>query len=101
MTPGQALEAQGPTILPVGTSLQSPAATPSPMKPPATYPAGLSAREVEVLRFVAQGLTNAQIVEPLIISRTTVNAHLRSLYNKIGVNSRIALMRYAAEHHLA
>ena len=71
------------------------------MKLPATSPAGPFAPEVEVLRFVAQGLTNAQITEQLIISRTTVNAHMRSLYSKIGVNSRIALMRYADEYHCA
>jgi DNA-binding NarL/FixJ family response regulator len=82
-------------MLPVGTSLKSPTATPSPMKVPAPIP--LSAHEVEVLRFVAQELTNAQIAERLIISRI----HMRSRYSKIRVNSHIALMRYAPEHHLA
>jgi DNA-binding NarL/FixJ family response regulator len=72
--------------------------------PPATsivtYPDGLTAREVEVLRLVAQGLTDAQIAEQLIISPRTVNSHLTSIYSKIGVSSRTAAARYAIEHHM-
>src|SRR6266571_4595639 len=74
---------------------------PSPAAPPpATYPAGLSAREVEVLRLLAKGLTNAQIAEQLIISPLTVNAHVRSIYSKLGVTSRAAATRYAVEYKL-
>ena len=69
------------------------------MKPP-TYPDGLTAREVEVLRLLAQGLTDAQIAEHLIISPRTVNNHLTSIYGKIQVSSRSAATRYAIEHHL-
>ena len=65
-----------------------------------TYPDGMTAREVEVLRLVAQGLSNAEIAEQLIISVLTVKAHMRSLYNKLGINSRSASTRYAIEHHL-
>lgn len=73
----------------------------SVVTPPApTYPAGLTAREVEVLRLVAQGLTNPQIADRLIISLHTVNAHVRSIFNKVDVNSRTALARFAIEHHL-
>ena len=64
------------------------------------YPDGLTAREVEVLRLVVQGLTDAQIAEQLIISPRTVNSHLTSIYGKIGVSSRSAATRYAMEHHL-
>ncbi|GHO59637.1 response regulator transcription factor [Ktedonobacter robiniae] len=60
----------------------------------------LTEREVEVLRSVATGLTNAQIAEQLVISPRTVQAHLSSIYNKIGVSSRSAATRYALEHHL-
>ncbi len=70
-------------------------------KPSAPYPAGLTEREVEVLRLVAQGLTIAQIAEQLIISFHTANAHVRSIYNKLEVTSRSAATRYALEHHLS
>jgi predicted ATPase/DNA-binding CsgD family transcriptional regulator len=66
----------------------------------ATYPAGLTAREVEVLRLLAQGLTYAQIAEQLVISRRTVNGHVTSIYSKLGVASRAAATRYAIDHHL-
>jgi predicted ATPase/class 3 adenylate cyclase/DNA-binding CsgD family transcriptional regulator len=65
-----------------------------------TYPAGLTAREVEVLRLVAQGLSDAQVAAQLVISPRTVNFHLTSVYGKIGVSSRSAATRYAIEQHL-
>jgi predicted ATPase/DNA-binding CsgD family transcriptional regulator len=72
-----------------------------PMEPPSpAYPAGLTAREVEVLRLVAQGLTNAQVAEQLVITPRTVNVHLTSIYSKLQVTSRTAAARYAIEHHL-
>ncbi len=67
---------------------------------PPARPAGLSPREVEVLRLVATGLTDAQVAEKLFISLRTVNAHLRSIYAKLGVGSRSAATRYAVEHEL-
>jgi predicted ATPase/DNA-binding CsgD family transcriptional regulator len=51
---------------------------------------GLTAREVEVLQLVADGLTNAEIAERLVLSKRTVHAHLRSIFDKLGVNSRTA-----------
>jgi hypothetical protein len=48
-------------------------------KPPACLPAGLTERELVVLRLVAQGMTNHQIADHLIISMHTVNAHVRSM----------------------
>ncbi len=78
-----------------------PASSPTPVKTKApAYPAGLSAREVEVLRLVAQGLTDIQIAEQLIISPRTVTTHLTSIYNKLGVASRTAATRFAIERHL-
>jgi predicted ATPase/DNA-binding CsgD family transcriptional regulator len=65
-----------------------------------SYPSGLSAREVEVLRLVAKGLTNAQIAEDLYISPRTVNAHLGSIYHKIGSSTRAEATRFASEHDL-
>jgi len=79
-------------------------------KPPLTAPSsaavasqshvGLTPRELEVLRLLAQGLTSAQIAEQLVIGLVTVNSHVRSIYSKLGVTSRSAATRYALEHKL-
>ena len=90
MTPEQALTAQGQAI-PIGPS-SAPSAKTSP-----TYPAGLTAREIDVLRLVAEGLTSTQIAERLVIGLVTVNSHVRSIYSKLGVTSRSAATRYAME----
>ena len=76
-----------------GSSPASPASYPS-------SPAGLTTCEVEVLRLVAQGLTDTQVAEQLVISPRTVNWHLTSIYSKLGVSSRSAATRYAIEHHV-
>jgi non-specific serine/threonine protein kinase len=70
--------------------------------PTSSTPAGigLTPREREVLRFVAMGLTNAQVAERLIITPRTVNAHLTAIYSKLGVQSRAGAIRYALEHNL-
>ena len=60
----------------------------------------LTVRELEVLRLVARGWTDAQIAEQLVISRRTVNAHLTSIYSKIHVSSRSAATRYAIDRKL-
>jgi DNA-binding CsgD family transcriptional regulator len=63
-------------------------------------PAGLSGREVEVLRLLAAGLSNAQIAKRLVISAGTVNTHLSTIYSKLGVSSRTAAVRWAMDHGL-
>ncbi len=75
-----------------------PSITIQPSSP--SSPDALTAREIEVLRLTTTGLTNPQIADRLIISPLTVNAHLRSIYSKLGVTSRAAATRYALEHHL-
>ena len=62
------------------------------------HPDGLTTREVEVLRLVAQGLTNAEVAGRLILSPLTINAHVRSIYSKLSVNTRSAATRYAVDH---
>ena len=74
--------------------------TPEETVPPETYPAGLSAREVEVLRLVAHGMTNAEVAEKLFISSRTVGWHLSSIYRKVGFSSRTEATRFAVEHNL-
>ncbi len=62
-----------------------------------TYPGGLSTREIEVLRLVAQGMTDAEAGSALSISPRTVGQHLRSIYTKLDVSSRAAATRLAVE----
>jgi DNA-binding CsgD family transcriptional regulator len=65
------------------------------------YPHDLTAREVEVLRLVASGLTNPQIAQHLVLSTRTVEAHLRSIFAKLNVTTRAAATRVAVELSLA
>ena len=98
MTPEQAFAAREPLAMPTPALAGQP--SPPPMKARATYPDGLTAREVEVLRLVAQGLKDTEVAEQLIISPRTVHAHLVSIYSKLGITSRNAATRYAIEHKL-
>jgi predicted ATPase/DNA-binding CsgD family transcriptional regulator len=76
---------------------QEPASAPATPEP---YLAGLSAREVEVLRLVTTGLTNAQVAEKLFLSPRTVDWHVSSIYRKLGLHSRAEATRFASEHGL-
>jgi HD-GYP domain-containing protein (c-di-GMP phosphodiesterase class II) len=64
------------------------------------WPAGLTEREVEILRLVARGLSNRQIASELTISAKTANAHVEHIYTKLGVNSRALASLFAARHGL-
>jgi HD-GYP domain-containing protein (c-di-GMP phosphodiesterase class II) len=63
-------------------------------------PAGLSPREVEVLRLLARGMTNKRMGAELGISPKTVGHHVESIYSKIGVSTRAAAALFALEHDL-
>lgn len=63
-------------------------------------PAGLSAREVEVLRLIASGMTNNEIAADLHLSVKTVSRHLSNIFTKIGVSSRSGATAYAYAHEL-
>ncbi|MFL5662411.1 MAG: LuxR C-terminal-related transcriptional regulator, partial [Ktedonobacteraceae bacterium] len=93
MTPEQAIASQGNVIIP---PLAAPATTSSP-----TYPAGLTAREVEVLRLVARGLTSGEIALELKISEKTVAHHLTHIFNKTSSENRAAAAAFAIRHGLA
>jgi HD-GYP domain-containing protein (c-di-GMP phosphodiesterase class II) len=67
---------------------------------PAKPPAGLTTREVEVLRLLSRGLTNRQTGAQLGISPKTVGRHVESIYSKIGASTRAAAALYAVEHDL-
>ncbi|MBA2534877.1 MAG: tetratricopeptide repeat protein [Rubrobacter sp.] len=66
-------------------------------KPGRTSDGLLSARELEVLSLVAQGLTDAEVAENLYVSPRTVGGHLRGAYRKLGVKSRTAALREAGD----
>ena len=74
-------------------------APPTPTPAP-TYPAGLTEREVEVLRLVARGLTNQEIADQLVLSKRTVETHLHSVFSKLDVTTRTAAVRAALEAKL-
>jgi non-specific serine/threonine protein kinase len=81
------------------TTLPASRETPSP-SPSRGNPFGLTAREIEVLRLLTQGLTTTHIAEQLMISPRTADAHVRSIYSKLEVTSRAAATRAAIEHKL-
>jgi len=80
-----------PTVLPVGST--------ESIFPPAYEE--LTAREIEVLRLLAMGLSNKQIAGRLVLSPHTVNGHIHSIFGKLALNSRSAATRYALEYHIA
>jgi DNA-binding NarL/FixJ family response regulator len=73
---------------------------PSAPAAPADLPDGLTAREVDVLRAIAGGRTNAEIAAELFISEVTVKSHINHLFAKIGARSRAEAVRYAYEQGL-
>ena len=60
--------------------------------------ASLTATENRVAAVVAEGLTNAKVAEHLYLSRHTVDFHLRQIYRKLGISSRVELTRLVLEH---
>ena len=75
--------------------------TDPPIPPASRDSANLTPRQLEVLRLVARGMTNAQIADELFLSRRTVHAHLRDIFRKLTVSSRSAATRWAIQHGLA
>ncbi len=69
-------------------------------EPPPGPPDGLSEREVEVLRMIALGHTNAEIAEALYLSVRTVETHRAHIQQKLLLGSRSELVRYALDHGL-
>ncbi len=65
-----------------------------------SYPGGLTAREVEVLRLVASGRSNPEIASDLVLSEKTVARHLSNIFAKLDVSSRTAAAAFAFEQHL-
>jgi DNA-binding NarL/FixJ family response regulator len=64
-------------------------------------PDGLTPREVEVLRLIAEGLTNTEIAEQLVVSAATVKSHVNHIFAKAGVRDRAQAVVYAYANRLA
>ena len=67
---------------------------------PVERPAGLTEREVQVIRLLARGLQTKQVARALDISAKTADRHIQNAYRKIGVSTRAAATLYASEHGL-
>jgi DNA-binding CsgD family transcriptional regulator len=63
--------------------------------------AAVTAAELAVARLVAEGLTNREVAERLFVSPHTVNSHLRHVFLKLGINSRVELARLARDYEMA
>ncbi|MFG2831816.1 response regulator [Streptomyces sp. NPDC048434] len=70
-------------------------------QPPDEPPDGLTAREVEVLRLVAEGQSNPEIARTLHVSTATVKTHINNLFAKAGLRDRAQAIHYAYRHGLA
>jgi putative nucleotidyltransferase with HDIG domain len=76
------------------------AAGATPRRPSGAAAAGLTEREIEVLRLIASGQSNREVAQSLGITPKTVGHHVQHIYDKIGVSTRAAAAVFAAEHHL-
>jgi DNA-binding NarL/FixJ family response regulator len=83
----------------VVAALSEPAA-PSDVSAPPDLPDGLTPREAEVLGLIAEGLTNAEIAERLVVSAATVKTHVNHIFAKTGARDRAAAVVYAYSHGL-
>lgn len=77
-----------------------PASTTALSAPSATFPAGLTEREVEVLRLVARGLKNVEIAEELGLSKKTIAHHMTHIFNKTTCENRASVVTFAFQHNL-
>ena len=73
-------------------------AGPALAQPP---PDGLSAREIEVLRLIAAGLSNNEIATALFLSSATAKTHINRIFSKIGARDRAQAVRYAYQRGMA
>jgi two-component system, NarL family, response regulator LiaR len=75
--------------------------TRQPSRQPQSDPDGLTEREIDVLRLIAQGLTNQEIADNLVISVPTVRTHINHLLSKLNLTNRSQAILYALRHNIA
>jgi DNA-binding NarL/FixJ family response regulator len=88
----------GPGPAPAPSPATGPAPTPPPPGPEGT---GLTRREIDVVRLVAEGLSNQQIARRLVVSEATVKTHLNNVFAKLDVDGRSGLVAWAWRTGLA
>jgi predicted ATPase/class 3 adenylate cyclase/DNA-binding NarL/FixJ family response regulator len=89
----------GATAVYAGQQINTARRDPRP-RPRAERPGGLSRREFEVLRLLAEGRTSPEIATDLFISTRTAEHHIQNIYTKIGVSNRTSATRWAVAHHV-
>jgi DNA-binding NarL/FixJ family response regulator len=60
----------------------------------------LTSRELDVLRLMVEGKSNAEIAEELVVEPSTIKTHVSNILSKLGVSNRVKAVRFAIEHHL-
>jgi DNA-binding CsgD family transcriptional regulator len=93
--------APAPAPAPVAVAIEAAPAPPEVKIPPAGLPVELTRRELDVLRLVAAGRSNAEIAGELFVSEATVKSHLGRLFGKLGCANRVQATLWAIEHGLA
>src|SRR5690606_35251920 len=63
-------------------------------------PVSLSEREVQIIKMIAEGLTNAQIAEDLFLSNHTINTHRKNILSKLGIKNTAGIVMYAVKMNL-
>lgn len=91
---------EGDIVLAPIHSVNVQSATSLQVQPAAQAPQSVTQRELEVLRLVAQGLSNQEIASQLILSQHTVHRHVANILTKLDLPSRAAAAAYAAQHSL-
>ncbi|HLI01637.1 MAG TPA: response regulator transcription factor [Acidimicrobiales bacterium] len=91
--------AAGPTTEPAGFGPGGPTSSGGPAEP--VEAEGLTRREVDVVRLVAQGLNNRQVARAMVVSEATVKTHLNHILSKLAMDDRAALIAWAWRHGLA
>ncbi len=94
---------EGCALTPDAATAEARAFTPDPGSMPVSLvrePKGFSRRELEVLRLLAEGLTDQQIADALFVSRRTITSHTSSILAKLQLPSRTTAVAYAIRHGL-